>query len=195
MIRLEKTKAQRKKEQIIDTTLEIVKKKGFRRITMEEIAAELELTKSSLYYYFKNKSDLLYQCHNHILKQGMGEFENVLNHEEDIEEILRKIVDIHLENTIKERETFNLLISPKDYFKQEQCEQIVVVRNQYESFFVQVIERGVREGRFKCDDIAMVKLFILGGMNWIQQWYKPNGRLSKAEIKQLFYEYTMKLLK
>lgn len=192
---MKKSKAERKKEQIIDTTLEIVKKKGFSRITMEEIAAELELTKGSLYYYFKNKSDLLFQCHKHILQQGMGEFETALYSGDDIEEILREIVDIHLEKTIKERETFNLLISPKDYFNQEQCKQIVVVRNQYESYFVKVFERGVAEGKFNCKDITMAKLFILGGMNWIQQWYNPNGRLSKEEIKALYYEYTMKILK
>lgn len=192
---MKKTKAELKREQIIETAIEIVRRNGFSRITMEQVASELHLTKGSLYYYFRNKSDLLYQCHKYFLLQAIKQFESVLHEGDDVEETLKKIVDIHIEKAIQEREAFNLLISPKDYFDEEQIKSIAVLRSRYESFFVQVFEQGKADGIFQCKDLTLAKLFIFGGMNWIQQWYLPNGRLSKEEIKELFFTYIMKVLK
>ena len=56
----EKAVAEEAKKKIEGITIELIKKVGangrlFGAVTTQEIAAELELTKSSLYYYFKNK--------------------------------------------------------------------------------------------------------------------------------------------
>ena len=63
----------RKKEQILTSAIEIINRRGYSGTTMEEIAAELLMTKGSLYYYFKNKSDLMYQCHKFVLFQATEE--------------------------------------------------------------------------------------------------------------------------
>ena len=46
---------------------------------MEEIAAKLLMTKGSMYYYFKNKDDLLYQCHLMIMELCLEGIEKVVN--------------------------------------------------------------------------------------------------------------------
>lgn len=187
-------KAQIKKEQILETTLEIVKKKGFNGVTMEEIASELLMTKGSLYYYFKNKSDLLFECHKTLLTQAAKDFDKILNSDEDILIVLRKMVDKHIDNAFMEKETFNLLVSPKQYFDDDQLKNIVVIRNNYEELFKKAFQKGFEQGKFKCKDFGMARLFILGGMNWIQEWYNPQGRLSKEEIKDLYYHFILKIL-
>jgi hypothetical protein len=37
-------------------------------------------------------------------------------------------------------------------------------------------------------------MIILGAMNWVQQWYKPNGRLLKEEVVAIYTEYILKIL-
>ncbi len=51
---------QRKTDEIIDAAEKIFSQKGFSKTTMDEVAAELELTKPALYRYFKSKEDLYY---------------------------------------------------------------------------------------------------------------------------------------
>lgn len=55
--RKEREKLQRKNE-IIDAAEQVFFTKGFVNSTMEEIASEAELSKGTLYLYFKNKEDL-----------------------------------------------------------------------------------------------------------------------------------------
>ncbi|MGB7968500.1 MAG: TetR/AcrR family transcriptional regulator [Methanobacterium sp.] len=51
---------ERKTNEIIDAAEKVFFSQGFDKTTMENIAAELELTKPALYRYFKNKIDLYY---------------------------------------------------------------------------------------------------------------------------------------
>ena len=40
---------------------------GFHGASLEEIAAELGMKKGNLYYYFRNKEDILFACHQYSL--------------------------------------------------------------------------------------------------------------------------------
>jgi len=65
---------ERKTNEIIDAAQKHFFKKGYNKTTMDEIAAELELTKPALYRYFTNKEDLFFavvQRGNEILSKMM----------------------------------------------------------------------------------------------------------------------------
>src|SRR5699024_11959238 len=66
-------------------------------LTMEDISKELEMTKGSLYYYFTNKRDLMYQCHMLVLSLAIKNVEALLYEEADAECILRKMIAEHIE--------------------------------------------------------------------------------------------------
>ena len=74
-MKLSEKKLLKKKKDILLSAIKIVNLKGYQGATMEEIAAELLMTKGSLYYYFKNKEDLIFQCHELILSQVMEELQ------------------------------------------------------------------------------------------------------------------------
>ncbi|WP_274309137.1 TetR/AcrR family transcriptional regulator [Solibacillus daqui] len=194
-MKLSEKKILKKKEQILLSAITIVNRRGYDGATMEEIAAEMLMTKGSLYYYFKNKGDLMYQCHKLVLAQATGELEEELQGEGTAEEILRKMVATHINYAVEEKETFNMIIEPKQMFNPEQIEPVLKLRKHYASLFDQVIEKGVATGEFHVDEPIIVRMIILGAMNWIQQWYSANGRLAKEELKQHFAEYIIKLLK
>ncbi|MEG0384323.1 MAG: TetR/AcrR family transcriptional regulator, partial [Solibacillus sp.] len=65
----------------------------------------------------------------------------------------------------------------------------------YSSLFDQAIEKGVAVGEFHVKEPIIVRMIILGAMNWIQQWYRATGRMAKEELKQHFADYVIKLLK
>lgn len=87
-----KAKAQkRRKEQILSAAIELVKEQGFEKTTMDEIAERAELSKGTLYIYFRDKS-ALYQS---IKKKGLSlvhaEFLNILQEDISGAEIVRKM--------------------------------------------------------------------------------------------------------
>ncbi|MEK4425483.1 TetR/AcrR family transcriptional regulator [Solibacillus sp. FSL K6-1523] len=194
-MKLSEKKILKKKEQILLSAITIVNRRGYDGATMEEIAAEMLMTKGSLYYYFKNKGDLMYQCHKLVLAQATEELEEILLEEGSAEHLLRKMVATHINYAVDEKETFNLIIEPKQMFNPEQIEPVLKLRKYYSNLFDQAIEKGVTSGEFHVKEPIIVRMMILGAMNWIQQWYNPTGRMTKEELKQQFAAYIIKLLK
>lgn len=194
-MKLSERKVLRKKEQILLSAINIINQKGYSGATMEDIAAELLMTKGSLYYYFKNKSDLMFQCHNFILSQATEDLEEILNREGTAVEILQSMISTHIDYAIDEKETFNMIMEPKRFFNKEQLRQVLKLRKEYEGLFDKVIQRGIETGEFGTREPRMVRMMILGAMNWIQQWYKPNGRLTKEEIVEIYSDNIIKILK
>ncbi|MHA6258398.1 TetR/AcrR family transcriptional regulator [Sporosarcina sp. CAU 1771] len=184
----------KKKEQIIASAIELINEKGYAGATMEDIAAELLMTKGSLYYYFKNKNDLLYQCHIFIFTQGIKDLEENLNEGGTAEQILRRMIETHIDYVIGCKETNNVLISPREFYAEDQIEKVLKYRKLYSDPFDRVIEKGLATGEFNVQDPAFVRMMILGSMNWTYQWYRPNSGLTLDEVKEKFGDYILKLL-
>lgn len=53
--------ADRKKDIILDVTKKLIVQYGYAKTTLDDIAGALGIKKSSLYYYYKNKEDIIYE--------------------------------------------------------------------------------------------------------------------------------------
>ena len=67
-----------------DTRVEILKSAAaaFRRLgyhgaTVERIAASLRMKKGNLYYYFRNKEEILFACHQYSLDKLLAILERI----------------------------------------------------------------------------------------------------------------------
>jgi AcrR family transcriptional regulator len=63
------SKRDRKRQEILHCAAILFNTRGARGTTLTDITAELGLTKTSLYYYVKNKDDLAYQCYRESCRQ------------------------------------------------------------------------------------------------------------------------------
>lgn len=195
-MRLSEKKLLKKKEEIILSAIKIVNRKGYQGATMEEIAAELLMTKGSLYYYFKNKEDLIFKCHELVLSKAMEELQIYLDEDHvTYEQRLRNMIMTHIHYTIEEKETFNLIIKPNETFSTEYLNPILEIRTNYARYFDLVIQRGIEANEFSISEPKIARMILLGSMNWIQQWYSPKGRMTKEEIQEIYSDYLLKIVK
>ncbi|MDQ0216755.1 AcrR family transcriptional regulator [Oikeobacillus pervagus] len=194
-MKLSEKKLLKKKEEIILSAIKIVNRKGYQGATMEEIAAELLMTKGSLYYYFKNKEDLIFQCHQLVLSNAMEEFQAQLEEPTSYEERLRKMIQIHIEYAIEEKETFNMIIKPDETFSTDRLDPLLKIRQDYARYFDEVIQGGIEANEFTIREPKIARMILLGAMNWIQQWYRPEGGMTKEDIQKIYAEYLLKIVK
>lgn len=188
-------KKRMRKDQILSIAISVIKRKGFGNTKIEDIAAELNMTKGSIYYYFKNKDDLVYECHKLILSMAIKDLENILYENDSAENKLRKMIDVHIEYAIEEKEIFHIIIDPKETFNKEQLDSVLKLRKYYSRIFDRVIQQGIEKNEFLISDPVLTRMIILGAMNWIQQWYNPKGKFNKQQIKEYYADQIMKLLK
>lgn len=191
---LRERKAAKKKEDILRSASLVISRNGYQNATMEDIAAELLMTKGALYYYFKNKEELLYSCHDLILSAAMEQMEAIYLEELSSMDKMKKAIKAHLDIAIQEKEVFNLIVKPEQLFSEENIEEIIQKRDSYARIFDRIIDEGIKRGEFTISDKKMARMIILGATNWVQVWYSPEGKFSKEKIEDLYAEYLLKML-
>ena len=58
--------AQETKKRIYDTAIQLILKKGFDNVTLEEISKEVGIAKGLFYHYYKSKADLIVESYKII---------------------------------------------------------------------------------------------------------------------------------
>ncbi|TDL75597.1 TetR/AcrR family transcriptional regulator [Rhodococcus qingshengii] len=187
-------KMAKKKQEILRSAAAVLVEKGYQGTTMEEIAAKLLMTKGSMYYYFKNKDDLLYQCHLMIMEICLDGIEKVIDSELTPVEKLRSAIKEHILLATSEKSMFMALSKPNHNFSDEQLKEVLELRKSYSQYFDRIIHEGIGKQVFNHVDVKMVRLIILGALNWIQEWYDQNGPQSAEEISEAYASYLLKML-
>lgn len=95
------SKASKKREMILDAAMKSMLEHGYRKTTLEDIAGELGLTKTALYYYFKSKDDLVLALADRQLITLLEDQKKILESNKDIVDRLCDIIDYKADFTDK----------------------------------------------------------------------------------------------
>lgn len=178
-----------KKEDIFNKAAEIFAKKGYERTTLEEIAAELRMTKGSIYYYFKGKEDILFQCliRAHTLA---NEVLSKIAEKRDIspKEKLTLAIKEHVK-VLTKKFVYATLRQQHLLLPDESRNAVEAERDKFQRTFMGMIQEGIDDGSFRKTNLKMLSFAILGSVNWVARWYSPNGPLSPEEIGDALSEY------
>jgi hypothetical protein len=55
-------------------------------------------------------------------------------------------------------------------------------RDRFEMIWRTVLEQGVEDGSFTCQNPALAVRAMMGSLNWTITWFNPTGKLSIEEI-------------
>ena len=77
---------------ILKSAAAAFRRRGYHGASVDEIASALEMTKGNLYYYFRNKEEILYACHDYSLDVLLALLEDVQAEASPPDVKLRKLV-------------------------------------------------------------------------------------------------------
>lgn len=82
------------REQILEGASKIVTEKGIQQITARNIASKLNCSTQPIYWYFKNKEDLLHDVYLYINKHYINEMFCILEKQDIFMEMTKWLMDI-----------------------------------------------------------------------------------------------------
>jgi len=178
-----------KKEEMFFKAADIFAKKGYEKTTLEEIAAELKMTKGSIYHYFNGKEDILFQ--------GLIRAHDLAN------EVLSKIVErkdippkdklyLAIKEHVKVLTTkfvYATLRQQELLLPTNQRDKVRAKRDKFQQMFLGIVCEGIDDGAFKPVNPELVSFAILGAVNWVARWYSPDGLYSPDKIGEVFASY------
>lgn len=191
---LREKKTAHKKEAIMNAAISVFAEKGYGGASLEDVAQKIFMTKGAVYYYFKDKQDLLYQSHIYLLQTSNHLISEISDSELTTKEKMEKTIAQHTEYVINERSGFASMLNPESFLTTDQQNEILRLKNEYESKFDGLIENGIKEEIFIQGDIKIIRNLLIGAMNWVMQWYSESGKKSKTEMSELISFYLLRML-
>lgn len=173
-------KRERRREEVLHAALRAFREKGYHGASLADIAGELGLQKTALYHYFPDKEAILCECHRRsldALERAMDEASGSDSASGALLRLLREHIRIVADTFEGSTLAFEVpALSPHHQ------REIVARRDAYERGIREIISRGVETGEFRAVDPKIAAFALLGSLNWIARWYRPEGELGATEL-------------
>jgi TetR/AcrR family transcriptional regulator len=164
------------------------RKLGYHGATVEQIAATLHMKKGNLYYYYRNKEEILFACHQYSLDRVIELLEEIDRSEAPADEKLRRLINAFVHTILDELHGTALFLN-LEALSPAHLRTVIARRDRFDHGMRQLIADGVRTGAFGPCDPKLVSFAILGAVNWIPRWFKPTGPSSSQEIADRFADF------
>lgn len=102
------------REKIMDVAHELFVKKGYKHVSMRQIANELKYSHGAIYYHFKNKADLFYAMVVQDFEMLNGVLRQIMNQNLSPEEKVKKILLGYIEFGLSNKSQYELMFLIND---------------------------------------------------------------------------------
>jgi AcrR family transcriptional regulator len=183
-----------KRLRILESAVRAFATRGFHGTSMEEIARALHLTRGSLYYYFRDKEEILALCHTVALDGVLEAYERVRASDLPPDEKLRRLIEEHVRIQVDKFHGTALALE-LDALRPASRAAVVAGRDRYDRGLRELIAASARAGLFRPMDPKLTAFAILGSINWIGRWYRPGGGASPRELGAHFADLFLEALR
>jgi AcrR family transcriptional regulator len=175
-----------KRDAVLQTAAHMFLEQGYRRTSMSDLAKRLQITKPALYYYYRNKEELLVECY----RAGIALIETLLDKALVSRGTGLDKVKVYIEAYAKSvvLHDFGRCVSMLDEneLSSETRKQVRALKRRIDASIRSYIEEGIADKSIVPCDAKLASFAMSGAINWIGTWYKPSGPLSGPEIASQF---------
>lgn len=165
----------------------LFKDKGYAETSVRDIAAAVGVRSGSLFYHFKNKEEILAAVIEWGVREALERADYALNGARGARERLEALSRAHLETLLGETsEAMAATLYEWRSLSSDPYEEILSLRDEYEAMWQEVLEEASSEGIIPPGDVALLRRFALGALNWTVQWYSSDGELDVEGLTQGF---------
>jgi AcrR family transcriptional regulator len=174
-----------KREAVLKTAAQLFLEKSYSRMSMNDVADRLNITKPALYHYFDNKEDILLECY----RLGAGLIEEILNDIaarcgtglQKVEAFIRSyatVMTVNFGRCVMRLDEGDLTSGART--------EVRAYKRKIDRRLRGFIQEGIEDGSIAPCDTKIAAFSIAGALNWICMWYEPDGPLSPDEIAAQF---------
>jgi len=172
-----------KRRAVIRSAGQAFRRRGYHNTSMTEIAKTLGLSKAALYYYVKNKEEVLFECHlmaydamDEILKKKPLENKSALDY---LQTLYIDFVGLLTQSGVS-------LLTDVDSLNGDNKASVLVRRNKIERKIIHLVKKGQKEGSVRQGQARLIVFFFMGALNWLNAWYDASGQIAGEEIARHF---------
>lgn len=180
----------RRQSEILEAAARVFHEKGYESTSIQDIADSVGILKGSLYYYITSKEDLLYEIIQGVHAEALKNLDRISALEGTALQRIRAFVVVHFTHNAENLVRMGVFFKDFRSLGGERRRIIVEERDKYDTFLRDLIRAGQKDGSV-CQDVdpKLTAITILGMLNWVYQWYRPDGELGAVEIANVYGDF------
>ena len=178
------------RQKVLDAAARLFRDRGYAATTVREVADRCGIRAASLYYHFPSKDDILAEVFDygvrHVADAVRSAVEELPRSASSYEKI-RAAILAHLESffVYGDYTATNIRVfrqAPRGVQRRNRR-----LRDRYEAYWRRLFEEAKRRGELREKvDLAVARLFLIGGLNHTLEWYTKRGGASFAELAERY---------
>ena len=179
----DETKFQAQRDRLLKAAAHCFNQKGYSGTSLKDVAKQLGLTDAALYYYVRNKEELVYQCYVRAAEIGRDAMDRAMSDADSGLEQVRLYIRYHLEYMLGDRGPMAIM-SEIPSLQARHRDQVLEFSRLHSSRFEGLLRKGIDDGSIAPCDIRMTGNAIMGSINWIPKWFHGDERTAARVLKE-----------
>jgi len=179
----EETRFQLQKVRMLTAAAECFNRKGYSGTSLRDVANVLGLTDPALYYYVRNKEELVYLCYIRAADLGREAMERAVAEGNDGLGKVLLYLTYHIDMMVGDRGPIAIM-SEIPSLKDDHREEVLDLSRQHSLNFEALLKEGIEDGSILPCNVRMTGNAIMGSINWIPKWYHGDAKLGKSMVAE-----------
>ena len=178
------------RQEILRAAARLFQLRGYDATSMNDVAAALKLSKGGLYHHFQSKDEILFEIMNHAMEITEERVLAPVRTIADPEARLRALIRHHIEVVLSPQDREITVMLHENHPLPPALRKRINTRKKEYIHFVESLMaevQRVHQGKGSVSPRAAA-FALLGMINWIYQWYKPEGSLQTHNLVPQFTE-------
>ena len=172
-----------KRNAVLQAAAQLFNKRGFHATSLDDIAARLNVSKPTLYYYVKNKDEILLQCVSQGLQMTLEGIEASRQAGGNAVDQLRACMQAYADIVMQPFGMCLIRVGDEEVPEPSRTE-LRRMKSEIDHAFRRLVAQGVQEGSLAPCDPKMSAFMIAGALSWIGRWYQPGGDYTPEQVAQ-----------
>jgi TetR/AcrR family transcriptional regulator, cholesterol catabolism regulator len=171
-----------KRERIIEEAVKLFYARGFTGTTLDDVAAQLGVTKPFIYTHFRSKVELLAALCTPTIEMSLAAVENAARQPGSPTARLHCAIVDFTHVILSRQANIAIFFREEKNLAPEALAEINALRRKFDRVLSQLLAEGVAAGEFQIADVNLTSLALGGMISWAYTWHRPNGRLKLDEL-------------
>ena len=170
-----------KRNAVLQAAAQLFNERGFHATSLDDIAARLNVTKPTLYYYVKNKDEILLQCVGKGLTMMLEGIDASRAAGGKAIDQLMACMQVYA-RIVTQDFGMCLIRVGDEQVPPESRKELRRLKAAIDQEFRRLVAEGVAEGSLQPCDPKMTAFVIAGALSWIGRWYQPGGEYTPEQV-------------
>lgn len=176
-----------RREAVVATAARLFNRNGYYATTLDDVAEELHVTKAALYYYIKDKDEILFECQQQALKSMQDALDEIRQHDLSVRERLEHFLKSYAETLSEDYGKCLIRTGIRQLKPESQAKALPVVR-QLDEELLKLVEEGIANGELRAGSARLIRNFIYGAFQGLTMWFNPEGEFSIEDVTSSYWD-------